>query len=101
MNSATWPYGPTPWIAHSCELTPAPAPAAACLKDLQRFLRNDDPKTREALQILGQYNIAKTDLVPLIVTYPQDTDVVYNACEPLLQPQHCRHQLHVAARCQR
>eukprot|EP00891_Asterochloris_glomerata_P008793 jgi/Astpho2/8793/Aster-05348 len=51
----------------------------ACLKDLQRFLRNDDPKTREALQILGQYNIAKTDLVPLIVTYPQDTDLVYNA----------------------
>ena len=82
MLSAAWPGGPRPCEARSCELVPASA--AACLKDLQRFLRNDDPKTREALQILGQYNIAKTDLVPLIVTYPRDSDLVYNACGFLL-----------------
>ena len=53
---------------------------AACLKDLQRLLRQDT-ETREAFQVLGQYNIAKSDLVPIIVTYPKDTDLVYNACK--------------------
>lgn len=31
--------------------------------------------------MLGQYNIAKSDLVPVIVTYPKDTDIVYNSCK--------------------
>lgn len=50
------------------------------MKDLQRLLRQDT-ETREAFQVLGQYNIAKSDLVPLIVTYPNDTELVYNACK--------------------
>ncbi|KAK9830387.1 hypothetical protein WJX72_011470 [[Myrmecia] bisecta] len=52
---------------------------AACLRDLQRFLRQDDPQEREAFLALGKHNIAKTDLVPIIVTYPTDTELVYNA----------------------
>ena len=36
---------------------------------------------RPAFFALGGFNIAKTDLVPLIVSYPDDADVVYNACE--------------------
>ena len=54
---------------------------AACLKDLQRLLRQDESETREAFQVLSQYNIAKSDLVPIIVTYPKETDIVYNACK--------------------
>lgn len=30
---------------------------------------------------LGQCNIAKTDLVPIIVTHQDDLDMVYNACK--------------------
>ena len=52
---------------------------ADCLKDLQRFLREDDPRTRDAFFTIGQYKTARTDLVPLITTYAGDTDIVYNA----------------------
>ena len=61
-------------------------PCAACLKDLQRFLRKDDPDTRAAFFKLGQFNVAKSDLVPIIVTYAHDTDLVYNACATSLPP---------------
>ncbi|KAK9842310.1 hypothetical protein WJX81_005935 [Elliptochloris bilobata] len=50
-----------------------------CLKDLQRFLRRDDVVRREAFFALGQYGVAKSDLVSLITTYPEDTELVYNA----------------------
>ena len=53
-----------------------------CLKDLQRFLRQDDPVRREAFFALGKYGVVKSDLVSLIVTYPEDTELVYNACAP-------------------
>ena len=53
----------------------------ACLKDLQRFLRQDNRGLRPAFMTLGQYCIARTDLVPLITTYPGAWDIVYNACE--------------------
>ncbi|KAA6419916.1 MAG: hypothetical protein FRX49_10106 [Trebouxia sp. A1-2] len=54
-----------------------------CLKDLQRLLRQDESETKEAFQILGHYNIATSDLVPIIVTYPKETDIVYNALKVL------------------
>ena len=57
-----------------------PSANAECLKDLQRFLREDDIKTRDAFFTLGRYKTARTDLVPLITTYAGDTDTVYNAC---------------------
>eukprot|EP00887_Chlorella_sp_A99_P001979 scaffold18.g1979.t1 len=49
------------------------------LKDLQRFFRSDDPEDRPAFFAVSKYNFARSDLVPLIVTYPDDYDVVYNA----------------------
>ena len=50
----------------------------ACLKDLQAFFRHDDSEHRHAFFAIHKYNFAKTDLVPLLVTYPDDYDVVYN-----------------------
>ena len=52
---------------------------AACLKDIQGFFRNDDPEERPAFFAVHKYNLARSDLVPLIVTYPEDYDIVYNA----------------------
>lgn len=53
----------------------------ACLKDLQAFLRHDSTETREAFFALGGYNIAKNDLVPILMGHPGDTELVFNACE--------------------
>ena len=50
----------------------------ACLKDLQNFFRHDDAEYRHAFFAIHKYNFAKTDLVPLLVTYPDDYEVVYN-----------------------
>ncbi|KAK9804992.1 hypothetical protein WJX73_009460 [Symbiochloris irregularis] len=50
-----------------------------CLKDLQRFLRQDDPEHRPAFTALCKFNIARSDLVPLIISYADDMDLVYNA----------------------
>ena len=56
-------------------------PSAGCLRDLQRFFRHDDPEARPAFFAVSKYNFARSDLVPLIVTYPEDYDIVYNARE--------------------
>lgn len=56
-----------------------PCPHAACLKDLQRFLRKDDQDTRDVFFKLGDFDIVRNDLVPLIVSFPDEHDVVYNA----------------------
>eukprot|EP00890_Picochlorum_soloecismus_P004580 jgi/Picsp_1/5122/NSC_02485-R1_timeless family protein len=61
----------------------------ACLKDLQGFFRYDDPEERPAFFAVSKYNFVRTDLVPLIVTYPEDYDVIYNAlkvCTHLTMP---------------
>ncbi|KAL4855933.1 Protein timeless [Chlorella vulgaris] len=50
-----------------------------CLHDLQRFFRYDDPEERPSFFAVSKYNFARSDLVPLIITYPDDYDVVYNA----------------------
>lgn len=54
---------------------------AACLKDIQRFLRNDDAQSRETFFTLGEFDVAKHHLMPLITTYPDDVEVVFNARE--------------------
>ncbi|KAG7667153.1 hypothetical protein NADE_003050 [Nannochloris sp. 'desiccata'] len=51
----------------------------ACLKDLQGFFRFDDPIKRPSFFAVSKYNFARSDLVPLIVTYPEEYDIVYNA----------------------
>ena len=62
--------------------SPTFAGCADCLKDLQRFLRQDDPVRREAFFALGQCDVAKSDLVSIITAYPEDMELVYNACAP-------------------
>ena len=59
------------------------ADCVECLKDLQRFLRRDDPYERQVFFRLGQWDLVSTDLVPLIVQYQEDGDVVYNALKVL------------------
>lgn len=54
---------------------------AECLKDLQKFLRHDDAENRDAFFFLGKLNIAKSDLVPLMITYPNDGEMIYHCCE--------------------
>lgn len=68
---------------------------ADCLKDLQRFLRHDDPVTREAFMHLGRQNIVKSDLIPLIMQYVEEMDIVYNACTTL---DHVAHTSSVVSR---
>lgn len=55
--------------------------SAGCLKDLQAMLRGDDEEERPAFFAISQFNLARSDLVPLITTYPDDHEVVYNARE--------------------
>lgn len=54
-----------------------------CLKDLQRFLRRDDPFSRDVFHRLVQWDLVSTDIVPLIVQYQEDQDIVYNALKIL------------------
>lgn len=69
------------------ELVPFPVPQVyikeddclESLKDLQRFLRRDDPATLPAFKTLGKFQIARRDLVPLILAFQDDQELVYNA----------------------
>jgi hypothetical protein len=58
----------------------------ACLKDLQRFLRRDDPNERPAFEKLGELQIMENDVIPLIVTHPADAGLVYQARERAVCP---------------
>ncbi len=55
--------------------------ATACLRDLQRFLRRDDPDMRDAFFKVGELGVAQNHLVPLLVTYPHEAELAYNTCE--------------------
>ena len=50
-----------------------------CLKDLQRFLAHDDPDTRQAFFLLGQFRTCETDVVPLLVHYGDNPEVAFHA----------------------
>ncbi|GMH33973.1 hypothetical protein BSKO_01807 [Bryopsis sp. KO-2023] len=54
-----------------------------CLKDLQKILREDDPDFREAFFFLSELDVPRQDLVPLIITYSNEPEVVYNALKVL------------------
>jgi hypothetical protein len=73
------PTAPSP--AWTPPETPSPPLLPACLKDLQRFLRRDDPENRDAFFKLGELTLAASHLVPLLVTYPGDEDLALNARE--------------------
>ncbi|KAJ7552478.1 hypothetical protein O6H91_06G056900 [Diphasiastrum complanatum] len=49
------------------------------LKDLQRFLRRDHPKSREVFFQLGRWNTVGRNLVPIICNYQEDRNLVLNA----------------------
>eukprot|EP00879_Flechtneria_rotunda_P032638 GHRR01035888.1.p4 GENE.GHRR01035888.1~~GHRR01035888.1.p4 ORF type:complete len:101 (+),score=22.70 GHRR01035888.1:1079-1381(+) len=63
---------------------------AACLKDLQRFLRRDDPDLRDVFFKIGELQLVENDIVPLLTVYPTDHELVYQARE-------CRNSLPVAS----
>ncbi|KAL5202449.1 hypothetical protein ABZP36_013401 [Zizania latifolia] len=54
------------------------------LKDLQRFLRRDDPQRREVFKQVCKWNIASRDLVPIIENYQADRSMVITAVKVLV-----------------
>jgi timeless len=49
------------------------------LKDLLRFLRRDDPQTRDVFKQVCRWNIVSKDLVPIIEHYHEDRSTLLNA----------------------
>lgn len=54
------------------------------LKDLQRFLRRDDPQQREVFKQVCKWKIASRDLVPIIENYQTDRNLVITAVKVLV-----------------
>lgn len=49
------------------------------LKDLLRFLRRDDPESREVFKQVCAWNIVSKDLIPIIEHYQDEHNLVLNA----------------------
>ncbi|KAL5057612.1 hypothetical protein RYX36_029216 [Vicia faba] len=49
------------------------------LKDLLRFLRRDDPETRNVFKQVCKWNVVSKDLVPIIEHYHEDRSMLLNA----------------------
>lgn len=49
------------------------------LKDLQRFLRRDDPQRRDVFKQICRWNTVSRDLIPIIEHYQSDRSLVINA----------------------
>lgn len=49
------------------------------LKDLLRFLRRDDPESREVFNQVCAWNIVSKDLIPIIEHYQDEHNLVLNA----------------------
>lgn len=49
------------------------------LKDLLRFLRRDDPQTREVFKQVCKWNIVGKDLIPILEHCQDDHNLVLNA----------------------
>lgn len=62
---------------------PLRPPTAVCLRHLQRILREDDPESRPALLASWRCNLAKTDLVPLLVAHADDEELTLAALKAL------------------
>uniref|UniRef100_A0A7N0TEM8 Timeless N-terminal domain-containing protein n=1 Tax=Kalanchoe fedtschenkoi TaxID=63787 RepID=A0A7N0TEM8_KALFE len=54
------------------------------LKDLMRFLRRDDPQTREVFMQVSKWNIVAKDLIPIIENYHDDYNLVLNVVKILV-----------------
>ncbi|XP_059434637.1 uncharacterized protein LOC132167643 isoform X2 [Corylus avellana] len=54
------------------------------LKDLLRFLRRDDPQTRDVFKQVCKWNIVSKDLIPIIEHCQDDSSLVLNAVKVLV-----------------
>ncbi|KAE8735023.1 hypothetical protein F3Y22_tig00000483pilonHSYRG00005 [Hibiscus syriacus] len=54
------------------------------LKDLLRFLRRDDPQTREVFKQVCRWNIASKNLIPIIEHCQRDRNLVLNSVKVLV-----------------
>ncbi|KAK8324273.1 hypothetical protein V6Z11_A12G291500 [Gossypium hirsutum] len=54
------------------------------LKDLLRFLRRDDPETREVFKQVCRWNIVSKDLIPIIEHCQHDRNLVLNSVKVLV-----------------
>ncbi|XP_061342048.1 uncharacterized protein LOC133288335 [Gastrolobium bilobum] len=54
------------------------------LKDLLRFLRRDDPQTRDVFKQVCKWNIVSKDLIPIIEHYHEDRNLLLNAVKVLV-----------------
>ncbi|CAH8279425.1 unnamed protein product [Arabidopsis lyrata] len=54
------------------------------LKDLLRFLRRDDPESREVFKQVCAWNIVAKDLIPIIEHYQDEHNLVLNAVKVLV-----------------
>jgi Timeless protein len=70
---------------------------AECLKDVERFLRQDYEDNKQALLVLGRCGVVSQNLLPLLKTYPHDEEMVYHARENLIRAtchQICKSHVH-------
>ena len=64
--------------------------ALESLVDLQRFLRRDDPATRDCVRQLADWATLRGHIIPLMCTYASNFDLLFNAtkarafCTPAL-----------------
>lgn len=49
------------------------------MKDLQRFLRRDNPQTRDVFKQVCRFNTVAVDLVPIIEQHNDDRDLLITA----------------------
>ncbi|KAL5999069.1 hypothetical protein ACLOJK_010019 [Asimina triloba] len=54
------------------------------LKDLQRFLRRDDPQTRDVFKQVCKWNTVSNDLIPIIEHYQNERNLVITAVKVLV-----------------
>lgn len=51
----------------------------ACLGDISRFLRRDNPKTRDVVIALSDWNVMRAHLVPIILQYNKEPEMLLAA----------------------
>eukprot|EP00958_Prasinococcus_capsulatus_P003451 scaffold312_cov354-Prasinococcus_capsulatus_cf.AAC.4 len=61
------------------EIYEVQADTLECLQDLARFLRRDNPETRDTFFVLGRWNVVKKHLIPLIMTQQHNEKLVLAA----------------------
>ena len=60
--------------------------ALACLLDLQRLLRRDEPERRETLCRLAAWNTLEGKVLPLLVGYASNFELLFNSAKVRAPP---------------